>query len=76
MIILTNVKSGLNIKKEECLIVEDSLIGIEAAINSQIDFVVMYDKYSDGNRDKINKLSKIKFDNFEEMLEKIKDELE
>lgn len=66
---------SLNVKKEECLIIEDSLIGIEAAINAGIDFVVMYDKFSDGNREKINKLAKIQFKNFDEMLEKIKEEL-
>ena len=66
----------LNVKKEECLIVEDSLIGIEAAINARIDFLVMYDKFSDGNREEINRLSKITFNNFDEMLKKIKEELE
>lgn len=66
----------LNVKPEECLIVEDSLIGIEAAINSGIDFVVMYDRFSDGNRVEINRLSKVQFNDFNEMLEKIKEELE
>ena len=66
----------LDVKKEECLIIEDSLIGVEAAQNSGIDFVVMYDKFSDGNREAIDKLSKINFNNFDEMLEKIKEELE
>lgn len=70
------ILENLNVKKEDCLIVEDSLIGVEAAKNSGIDFVVMYDKFSDGNREEINRLSKIKFNNFEEMLEKIKEELE
>ena len=70
------ILNELNVKKEECLIVEDSLIGVEAAQNSGIDFVVMYDKFSDGNRKEINKLSKITFNNFDEMLEKIKNELE
>ena len=70
------ILNELKVKPEECLIVEDSLIGVEAAINSGIDFVVMYDKYSDGNRDEINRLSKIRFNNFAEMLEKIKEELE
>ena len=64
----------LDVKPEECLIVEDSLIGIEAAINAGIEFVVMYDKFSDGNRDEINRLSKVQFKNFNEMLEKIKEE--
>ncbi len=69
------ILNELNVKKEECLIIEDSLIGIEAAINSEIDFVVMYDKFSEGNREEINKLSKITFNNFEELLEKIKKEI-
>ena len=66
----------LNVKPKECLIVEDSFIGIEAAINSGIDFVVMYDRFSDGNRVEINRLSKVQFNDFNEMLEKIKEELE
>ena len=70
------ILKDLNVKAEECLIIEDSLIGVEAAINSGIDFAVMYDKYSDGNREEINRLSKIRFNNFDEMLEKIKNELE
>ena len=69
------ILNELNVTKEECLIVEDSLIGVEAAINSGIDFVVMYDKFSDSNREEINQLSKIRFNNFSEMLEKIKEEL-
>ena len=69
------ILNELEVKPEECLIVEDSLIGIEAAINAGIDFVVIYDKYSDGNRDKINELAKIKFENFSEMINSIKNEL-
>lgn len=70
------ILNKLNVKKEECLIIEDSLIGIEAAINSGIDYIVMYDKFSDGNRKEINKLSKINFNDFDELLEKLKEELE
>ena len=66
----------LNVKPEECLIVEDSLIGIEAAINANIDFIVMYDKFSDGNREKINKVSSKTFNDFNELLETIVDEIE
>ncbi len=69
------ILQNLNVKPEECLIIEDSLIGIEAAINAGIEFVVMYDKFSDGNREKIDRLAKVQFKNFEEMLEKIKEEL-
>ena len=69
------IMNELNVKPEECLIIEDSLIGIEAAINSGIDFVVMYDKFSDGNREEINKLAKIKFNDFKEMFEEIEKEI-
>ncbi len=62
----------LNIKPEECLIVEDSLIGVEAANNANIEVAVMYDKYSDCDREKINQLSQYQFENFEKMLDYVK----
>lgn len=65
----------LNVKPEECLIVEDSLIGVEAANNANIAVAVMYDKYSDCHRKEINKLAQYQFKNFTEMLEYIKNEL-
>ena len=65
----------LNVKPEECLIVEDSLIGVEAAHNAGIEVVVMYDKYSDCHRQEISKLAQYQFDNFKEMLEYMKKEL-
>ena len=65
----------LNVKPEECLIIEDSLIGVEAANNANIEVAVMYDKYSDGNRDEINRLSQYQFSDFDEMLSYIKNEL-
>lgn len=65
----------LNVTKEECLIIEDSLIGVEAANNASIDVAVIYDKYSDSNREEINKLSQYQFKDYNEMLNYIKDEL-
>ena len=65
----------LNVKPEECLIIEDSLIGVEAAHNAGIEVAVMYDKYSDCHRQEINKLAQYQFNNFKEMLEYIKKEL-
>ena len=62
----------LNVKKEECLIIEDALIGVEAANNAGIDVAVIYDKYSDVDREKIEKLSQYSFSGFKEMLNKIK----
>lgn len=65
----------LNVQPNECLVVEDSLVGIEAANNANIEVVAIYDKYSDCDREKINELSQYQFDNFSEMLNYIKNEL-
>ena len=65
----------LNVKPEQCLIVEDALIGVEAGNSANIEVAVIYDKYSDKQRKKINDLSQYQFADFEEMLNYIKDEL-
>ena len=70
------IMNELNVNPEECLIIEDSLIGVEAANNAGIEVVSMYDKYSDEDREEINKLSKYQFNNFGEILEYAKKELE
>lgn len=66
----------LNVTKEECLVIEDSLIGVEAANNAGIEVAVIYDKYSDSNREEIDKLSQYQFKDYSDMLNYIKDELE
>lgn len=66
----------LKVEPEECLIIEDSLIGVEAANNANIEVAVIYDKHSDCNRSQINTLSQYQFKNFEEMLKYMKTEME
>ena len=46
------------------------------ANNANIEVAVIYDKYSDSNREKINQLSQYQFKDFDEMLKEIKKELE
>ena len=70
------ILNELNVNAEECLIVEDSLIGVEVANNANIEVAVIYDKYSDCDREKINELAQYKFSDFKEMLDLIKNELE
>lgn len=65
----------LNVKPTECLIIEDSLIGVEAANNANIEVAVMYDQYSNCDRKEINKLCQYQFNDFEEMLNYMKKEL-
>ena len=68
------ILEALDIKKEYTLIIEDSLIGVEAAKNADIECAVIYDKYSDSERDEIMKLSNYYFNDFDEMLKQINSE--
>lgn len=65
------IMKKFNMSPEECLIIEDALIGVEAAKNAGIEVAVIYDKYADGDREEINKLANYTFDNFKQFLEKI-----
>ena len=61
----------LKVDASVCLIIEDSLIGVQAGVNANIDVAVMYDEYSNCDREEINRLSKYQFNNFDEILTKI-----
>ncbi len=61
----------LGVSPSECLIIEDSLIGVQAGKNAGIEVAVMYDKYSDGDREEINKLADYKFASFDEVINQI-----
>ena len=69
------ILEALNVKREEALIIEDSLIGVEAAKNASIECAVIYDKYPDSEREEIKNLSQYYFNDFNEMLEQINNEL-
>ena len=55
--IYLRVMNELRARPEECLVFEDSLVGIEAARNAGMESVAVYDKYSDGERARIDALS-------------------
>lgn len=61
----------LGVSPSECLIIEDSLIGVQAGKNAGIEVAVMYDKYSDGDREEINKLADYRFSSFDEVINQI-----
>lgn len=61
----------LGVSPSECLIIEDSLIGVQAGKNARIEVAVMYDKYSDGDREEINKLADYRFSSFDEVINQI-----
>ena len=70
------ILQALNVNPSECLIIEDSLIGVQAGANAGIEVAVVYDRYSDSDREEINRLSQYQFSDFGEIITRIKDELE
>ena len=70
------ILQSLNVTPSECLIIEDSLIGVQAGVNAGIEVAVVYDKYSDCDRDEINRLSQYQFSNFGEIISRVVEELE
>lgn len=56
-----------------CVVIEDSLTGVLAAKNANIDVIVIYDKYSNKDRNKINELADYNVENFKELIELFKE---
>lgn len=50
-----------------CIVIEDSLTGVLAAKNANLDVIVIYDKYSDKDRNRINELADYNVANFKEL---------
>ena len=59
----------------KCIVVEDSLTGVLAAKNAKLDVIVMYDKYSDKDRDRINELADYTVSNFKELIDLFEESL-
>lgn len=66
--VYNKILERLNVTKEECIIIEDSLIGVKAAKNSGIEVAVIYDENADYDRDEINRLCDYKFDNYDQII--------
>lgn len=69
--IYLRIVNELKARKDECLIFEDSLIGIDAANNAGIEAVAMYDKYSDMEREEIEKKATYSFNNYREVIQNL-----
>ena len=52
----------------KCVVVEDSLTGVLAAKNANLDVIVIYDKYSDKDREKINELADYNVLDYKELI--------
>ena len=69
--IYLRVMEELGITAEECLVFEDSLVGIEAAKNAGIESVAVYDPYSDAEREQINALADYQVQSYTELLREL-----
>lgn len=53
----------------KCIVIEDSLSGVLAAKNANLNVIAIYDKYCDKDREKINELSDYNVKDFKELIE-------
>lgn len=66
--IFLKVLSTLNVKAEDAIVFEDSLVGVEAAKRAGMECCIVYDKYSDHDREKINALADYTINSYDELL--------
>lgn len=58
---------------DKCLVFEDSLEGVQAGKAAKLDVVNVYDRFSDKQRDEINKLADYRIESYEEVLKILTD---
>lgn len=72
--IYLKVLEDMGLSKEECFIFEDSLAGAAAARNAGIDFAVIYDRYSDADREELDQMTPYQFAHWKDVLSVIRRE--
>ena len=70
-----NVLQAFNLRPEECLIIEDSLVGVEAANHAGIEVVGIYDQHSAHEIDLIKAKANYYVENFAELLSSFNDNI-
>lgn len=68
--IYLRVMKDLKVSAKDCLIFEDSLIGVEAAKNACVECVVVEDRYSIAQRQQINQLADYQIKSYLELFDK------
>ncbi|MBQ6893349.1 MAG: HAD family phosphatase [Clostridia bacterium] len=70
--IYNKVMKDFGAHAEECIIFEDSLIGVEAANAAGVNVIAIYDENSDGDREEINRRATAHFESYKELMETLK----
>jgi len=69
------VAEELNVSPRKCLVVEDVLVGVQAAKNAGMDVYAIYDKYSSDKQIQIKETADFYADNAKQLLQKISEAL-
>lgn len=69
------IMQELSVASHECLVVEDSLVGLEAAHNAGIDAIAMFDTYSKHEEAELRNRSLGYFEDFKALFLSVKEEL-
>ncbi|WP_333803818.1 HAD family hydrolase [Sulfurospirillum sp.] len=69
------IMQELGVQPHECLVVEDSLVGVEAAQNAGIDVITIRDTYAQTDEPELRKRSIAYFEDFNRLLLHVKEEL-
>lgn len=70
--IFNHAVKELGVAADDCIIFEDSLVGVEAANAAGIDVYAIHDEASEKDKNEIAKLAKAYFANYKEIMEKLK----
>lgn len=71
-----HIMQTLGVSAQECLVVEDSLVGVEAAHNAGIECIVMYDHFSKDDAIILKQSSIGYFDHFKQLRARIAEALD
>lgn len=70
------IMQTLNVAPHECLVIEDSLVGLEAAHNAGIDAIAMFDTYAKHEEAELRQRSLGYFEDYKALFWAVKEELE
>lgn len=69
------IMQELGVAPHECLVIEDSLVGLEAARAAGIDVIAMFDSYAKHEEEELRQRSLRYFEDFKRLLLHVKEEL-
>ncbi len=69
------IMQKLDVTPQECLVIEDSLVGIEAAHNAGIDVIAMFDSYAKHEEAELRQRSLGYFEDYKALFGALKEEL-